>query len=64
MKSKSISIDTIFDVISYIDRNSVTEMLFIQDAYLGVIYDDDEFIEIANVLVCSFDLLFKKFQDA
>jgi hypothetical protein len=60
----AITIDLMFDSLSYINSNPVTEAQFIEGAYLGCIFADDDFLKRADILVCSLQGLIHKYDDA
>lgn len=49
--TNAVTVDFMLETIVFINNNAVVEAQFIEEAYLGVIFDDDEFL--ARRFLCA-----------
>ena len=63
--SKSaITIDFMLETLTFISHHSVDDALFIEEAYLGKMFQDKEFMEGAKIITCSVPYLSNRFEEA
>ncbi len=51
--TEAVSVDAIVETLAYISNNAVLEAQFLEECYLSVVFEDDDFIDQAGIHVCS-----------
>jgi len=62
--TNAVTVDFMFETLSYINNNSVVEAQFIEAIYLGSIFDDDEFLQKSGIRICSVQVLINRYEEA
>jgi hypothetical protein len=60
----AVTVDSMFETLSYINSNAVLEAEFIEGTYLGSIFDDEEFLQQSGIRICSVQILFSRYEEA
>jgi hypothetical protein len=62
--TNSVTVDFMFETLSYINANAVVEAQFIEAIYLGNIFDDDDFLLRVGIQICSVEVLINRYEEA
>lgn len=62
--TSSVTVEFIFETLVYINNNAVVDAFFIEENYLSVIFDDDEFLTQCRISICSVQFLLNKYEEA
>ena len=62
--TSSVTVDYIFEALGYISNKSVIEAQFIEEAYLGNIFDNETFLVEGKISICSLQYLMNRYTDA
>jgi hypothetical protein len=63
-QTSAVTIDHMFEFLIFTNNNAVAEVQFVEESYLGHVFNNERFINEANIPICSFQLLFENFQEA
>ena len=60
----AVSIDAMFDSLMYVAKNAVIEAQFVEENYLGCMFDDEEFLEEGKIFICSLTCVINRYEEA
>jgi hypothetical protein len=63
-RTDAITVDHMLECIVFINNNAVSELLFIEQGYLGSIFNNEEFLVKGQVDICSVQILVNRFEQA
>lgn len=63
-KVEAITIDNVLELIQYASFHGITDILFIEEAYLGHLFSNQEFLDNAGIHVCSLLYLAARYEEA
>jgi hypothetical protein len=63
-RTDAITVDHMLECIVFINNNAVSELLFIEQGYLGSIFNNEEFLVKGKVNICSIQILVNRYEQA
>jgi hypothetical protein len=62
--TNAVTLDFILETLVYINNNAVVEALFIEESYLVSIFDDEEFLQVGKISICSVQFLINRYEES